>query len=139
MADQINNNEERGNDIAIMTITGRLTNDAKVYQRKDGKGTFVTYSVANHPRTRRNVIFVECDQSGNLEWLKKGTPVAVTGVPDIQEYTDKNGNKQRQFKLHVHDLSAFGNKNNASAAPAQAASTAPEIGEEIDEDDDLPF
>lgn len=137
MAD--NNNKRNGNDIATMTISGRLANDAEIRQRKDGKGTFATYSIANQPYGKQNASFFDCVQSGNLEWLKKGMPVTVTGVPDIQEYTDKSGNKQRRFRLNVRELAAFGNKNNASAAPAQAASTAPEIGEEIDEDDDLPF
>ncbi len=137
MAD--NNNKRNGNDIATMTISGRLAGDAEIRQRKDGKGLFATYSIANQPRSQQNVTFFDCVQSGNLGWLKKGMPVAVTGTPKIKEYTDKNGNKQRKFELSVVDLSAFGNKNNTSAAPAQADSTAPEIGEEIDEDDDLPF
>lgn len=137
MAD--NNNKRNGNDIATMTISGRLAGDAEIHQRKDGTGTFYTYSIANQPRSQQNVTFFDCVQSGNLGWLKKGMSVAVTGTPKIKEYTDKNGNKQRKFELSVVDLSAFGNKSNTSAAPAQADSTAPEIGEEIDEDDDLPF
>lgn len=130
--------EKTGNMIANIIVQGRLTKDAEVRTSQSGK-TFATFTIANDPYSpsKPKTNFYDCIQSGNLGWLKKGMLVVVEGAPDFNEFTDKNGNKQRRFRINVSNLSAEGNirKSNQSA---QEASPAEEIGEEI-EDDDLPF
>ena len=135
--------EERksGNMIANIIVQGRLTKDAEVRQSKNGN-TFVTYTVANNPYTPNGVKtnFYDCIQSGNLSWLKKGMLVVVEGAPDFNEYTDKDGNKRRNFRINVSALSAEGNiRRNSGATPSASTEPADEIGEEVDDDDDLPF
>ena len=130
----------RGRDLASIMITGRLVADAEVRTSKSGK-EFVTYTVACQTYNKEKANFFDCMQSGALGWLKKGMSVTVTGTPDFSEFTDKEGHQRRSFRVLVNGLTAFGGQNgNGTSKPAAKPEPASEdVGEEVDEDDDLPF
>lgn len=134
------NKPRSGNDINVFTFSGRLTADAEVRENKNGK-KFSTYTVANSPYSPNNpkTNYYDCIQSGDLGWLKKGTQVMVEGEDETTEYTDKNGNKRRGHRIIVKSLSAVSSRNSDGASTSTPANTKPEIGEEVDEDDELPF
>lgn len=133
------NKENRGRDLAHIMITGRLVADAELHISKSGK-EFVTYGVACQTYNQEKANFFNCVQSGALGWLKKGMSVTVTGTPDFSEFTDKQGYQRRNFRVLVNGLTAFGGHGNGASEPAAKPEPASEdVGEEVDEDDDLPF
>lgn len=134
------NKENRGRDLAHIMITGRLVADAEVRTGKSGK-KFAIYTVASQTFSQDHANFYDCTQGGDMGWLKKGMPVAVSGVPEFKEFTDKEGHQRKKLCVRVNDLTAFGgqNGNGASEPAAKPEPASEDVGEEVDEDDDLPF
>lgn len=129
------NKENRGRDIAIFNFTGRLVADAEVRTNKSGK-KFATYTVASQTFSQDHANFYNCTQGGDMGWLKKGMPVAISGVPEFKEFTDKEGHQRKNLCVRVRDLTAaFGGQNGNDASKPVFE----DVGEEVDEDDDLPF
>lgn len=134
------NKEIRGRDLVNFNFTGRLVADAEVRIGKSDK-KFATYTVASQAYSQDKAQFYDCVQGGDMGWLKKGMPVAVSGVPEIREFTDKEGNQRQKLRVRVNGLTAFGgqNGNGASKPAAKPEPASEDVGEEVDEDDDLPF
>jgi single-strand DNA-binding protein len=138
-------------------IIGHLGNDCNV-NNVNGKNV-INFSVCHTEKfkdaqgvQREKSIWLSCaywtDRTAIAPYLKKGTLVYVDGQPEIGMYTDKQNQKQAEFKLRVATVqllgggkdnsSSSGTQNNAAgySQPQQQHHNANEITEPMD---DVPF
>jgi single-strand DNA-binding protein len=125
---------------AHITIIGHLGKDP-VYDESNETARF---SVA-HTRKRKagdvttwyNVTAWRQAAKFASTYLKKGSPVCVTGSPYLDTYKDKDGADKQSLKIDASDVVALGGKEEA-AAPAPRASTRPTASASSN-DDEPPF
>jgi len=128
-------------------ITGNLVRDAETKQTKTGS-TMAIFTVAVNIGygERQTTEYTQCmlfgkrAESGLINYLKKGQPVAVAGSFEVERYTKKDGTQGASLTVVVDDVDLMG-KRDELAAPAVAPTTAPaapELGNAAF-DDDIPF
>lgn len=119
-------------------LTGRLGKDAVVNTLESGKKV-INYSVAVTIGYGDNAstLWVDCSQwsekTGLVEYLKRGTQVAVMGEPSIRVYNKNDGTMGASFSLRVDKLDLLGSRSE----PASAGSTQQTVTDIPY--DDLPF
>ena len=91
--------------------TGRLTRDPEVRRTTQDSVVIANFSIAVY-RDSDNTDFVDCVCFNRLaeyaeERLRKGFRVAVTGPIQIEDYTNKDGEKGRAVKCIVNRIEQF--------------------------------
>lgn len=87
---------------------GNLTSDIELKMTGSGK-PFASFTVAvNHDRDTTS--FVRCASWGKTaeiiaKHFSKGEPIFVSGTSKINEWSDRDGNKRKEFELQVKDFS----------------------------------
>lgn len=77
---------------------------------------------------RHNAEFIE-------RYFNKGAMIAITGKLQVENYTDKDGNKRKSVEVVVDSASFCGGKNDSKPN----IDIAPPEFEVIDDDEELPF
>lgn len=107
-----------------ITIAGALGRDAEVRFMQNGDPV-ANFSIADSQGKDKQAIWWSCSLFGKraeslAQYLVKGQSVTVTGSITEREYTDKEGNKRKQFDVKVVDLALQGGaKSSGQAAPQQ--------------------
>lgn len=139
-----------------LQIIGHLGKDAIV---KDVNGkNVINFSVAHSEKfkdsqgvQKERTTWVECaywtDRTAIAPYLIKGTQVYAEGYPDVEAYTNREGQQAATLRMRVQNVqllgsnpgngSNTGNVTQAGHAPAPVAKTS--VAEAISPDDDLPF
>lgn len=135
-----------------ISILGRLTKDAEV--RRTQKGTAVAgFTIASDVGfgDYKKTLFLDCSLWGKraesklVDYLNKGTQVFVSGNLEPDDWTDRDGNTRKGFKINVAEISLAGGRSESqekaavqpSAAPIDPFANAPDPREVPV--DDLPF
>lgn len=90
-----------------ITIAGRTGRDCEV-QSHEGR-EFITFSVAvdtyDRKTKQKGVMFFDCSYNriGLAQWMKKGTPVCVSGEFVAEEYNGKT-----YLKVRANDITLLG-------------------------------
>jgi single-strand DNA-binding protein len=98
---------------ANVSLFGRLTRDAELKYSDDGKPT-CGFSVAVERWTGKERVswFADCRVFGKAAEkfaadAKKGSPVHIMGEPYLEEWTTKEGEKRKSFKVFVTEASVL--------------------------------
>lgn len=114
-------------------IIGHLGNDCNV-NNVNGKNV-INFSVCHTEKfkdaqgvQREKSVWLSCaywtDRTAIAPYLKKGTMVYVDGQPEIGIYTDKQNQKQAEFKLRVATVQLLGGgKDNSNSSGTQNNAT----------------
>lgn len=147
------NAKEKSMNFAQITVSGNIGSDPEI---KDVNGTKVAnfsiavnenYNKSNGEKVEKTHWYrVEAWDGSNgkglvsnviEKYVTKGTTVFVQGMPIIEEYTDKDGNDKRSFKIKLAGAGStfrMGGKSDSSGAASPSKPSAmPEGG------DDIPF
>lgn len=101
-----------------MTVIGNLTQDAEVKEVKGKKA--INFSVATNEKFKdasgnqvEKAFYYNCTiwRDSNIkisEYLTKGTKVYIEGTPDVDAYTDKQGEVKYSIKITVGNLELIG-------------------------------
>ena len=101
-----------------MTVIGNLTQDAEVKEVKGKKA--INFSVATNEKFKdasgnqvEKAFYYNCTiwRDSNIkisEYLTKGTKVFIEGTPDVDAYTDKQGEVKYSIKITVGNLELIG-------------------------------
>lgn len=134
-------------DLNSCSFTGRLVDDCKV-KEVQGK-TVAQYKIGVNPvKKDADALWVTCDHwnaGGVVDYLTKGTQVAVTGPVKMAKWKGKDGAERQALQIDVRSLVLIGSKPKSEeapapkAAPAKAAPKKPAWEEAAPDSDDLPF
>ncbi|BAQ90182.1 single stranded DNA-binding protein [uncultured Mediterranean phage uvMED] len=103
-----------------ITIAGRTGRDCEV-QSYEGR-EFITFSVAvdtyDRKTKQKGVMFFDCsyNRTGLAQWMKKGTPVCVSGEFVAEEYNGKT-----YLKVRANDITLLGSAPKEEMNVPQAA------------------
>lgn len=136
-----------------ISASGRLVRDPELRRTNSGKAvTSFTLAVdrdfKNQQTGEKEVDFLDCTAFGAAgenaaKYFHKGQMAMVTGRLQIQQYTDKNGQKRRQAEILVSSVYFCGGKENGAQADCKPdmAYPAQRNGYAMveDEDSQLPF
>ena len=126
-------------------LMGRLTRDPDLRYAQSGTA-IASISLAVNRRYKQEgqpeADFFNCSAFGKTaefceKYLKKGTKVVIEGEMQNNNYTDKNGNEVRSFRVFVQSIEfaeSKSNGNNASGDPSDDFVNVPEVT-----DENLPF
>lgn len=140
-----------GKDCIVNEVSGKTVinfNVAHSERFKDGQGNQV-----------ERTTWVNCsywtDKTGVAPYLKKGQQVYVEGAPEVETYTNKEGQQAANLRLRVFSIQLLGNKTDdnqgsggqqqqnyqqSSGQAANTSSPAVETPSQVNEPaDDLPF
>jgi single-stranded DNA-binding protein len=130
---------------AEIDITGFVGNDPK--SPSANNPNFVTFSVSVNIKKKDHedvTIWYECQTSNEhlskiiKDYIKKGSPVRVRGVPRFDTYRDKNGNYVASCKINidkVEDLSQGAKEKKSIQSTIESIGN----GNNYDIDDSIPF
>lgn len=102
----------------IITLKGRLTRDPEVrYTQNNIAVVNINIAVDRFTRTGEEKVsdFIDCTAfSGTAEFInkyyKKGQEILVNGRLQIDNYTDKDGNKRRRANVIISQVEFCGSK-----------------------------
>lgn len=139
-------------------VMGRLTYDPELRTTPNGTSVcrFTVACDRNYARQgeERKTDFIDITawrQTAEFvsRYFHKGSMIAVEGSIQVENYTDKDGNKRRDVRIVANNVSFCGSKaeSNTSSAPMQQSQPQPsyssasgsDFEEIVDDDDDLPF
>lgn len=138
-----------------LTIIGNVTADAVVREVSNKK--VINFTVAVNEKFLQNGVKVEkasffkCAQWGDntniAQYIKKGDKIYVEGIPDIEMYDNKEGQKVANIKITVRQIELLGAKKAENGTPNTNGSTVAAPASTVAEnntlvptpDDDLPF
>ena len=119
-------------------LEGRLCADPEL--RTSQSGTNVCrFRIAVDRQKKGEADYFSCAAFGKTaefvyQWFKKGKPILVEGRIEINEYTDKDGNKRNTPDISIEKatftMSDRSENQQPAAQPAQQS---------FDDDNDLPF
>jgi single-strand DNA-binding protein len=138
--------------ISSWTGVGRLSRDAELKYTPAGKPVVRLTVVTNH-RTNAGGQWVDepdfwdCDLWGErgeklVQYLEKGTLVAVTGEMRQERWEDQSGKKMSKAKVVIQQIQLLGSSSRPgeSKAPAQAQHGQSKAAAPADDyPDDIPF
>lgn len=139
-----------------IVLQGRLTRDPELRYTDYTHAALASFSLAVERDVKdqdgnKKTDFISCIAwKGTAEfaskYFKKGQMAIVVGRLEVQPYTDKDGNKRRDFGVRVNNIYFADSKKEgqAPAAPSPAqAEPVPAAGEFVnisaEDDGDLPF
>jgi single-strand DNA-binding protein len=113
------------------TVIGRLGEDARNITLE--KGSFISMRVASNEKVNKQEVTTWISVYANtaryanmLQYLKKGTVVAITGSMNCEIYTAKDGKQGIDYKLNadsINFLNLGGNKSSENGQNANANTT----------------
>lgn len=124
-----------------INLMGRLTKEPELRETQNGNAvTRFTIAVDRHTQDHKTD-FINCTAfKGTAEFIskyfRKGQMIAVNGRLQIEDYTDKDGNKRTAANIIVQNAYFCGSKNDA---PKAQDVTADDFAEIDDYSDSLPF
>lgn len=134
-----------------LEIIGYVGKDATIIQNSSENSTIQfnvahseSYTDKNGTKTDRTT-WVSCfyrrkaNQTGLAQYLKKGTLVAVEGVPTISMYTDRAGITRPNISLAVSQVTLLSAKTAAPETQVQNVQAEPQTYQAEPEYTDLPF
>lgn len=131
---------------AHATIIGHAGRDAETRYLENGDPvTEVSVAVAFKRKGKEVTTWWRVVVFGKpTEWaaeIKKGDLVFVSGQPEMEEWTDKDGNKRQALKLFAREIVGHGKwrQHERSLEPEPKQERAPEQEQKQDVDDDIPF
>jgi single-strand DNA-binding protein len=102
------------------TVAGNVGKDAELKQA--GGDQVLEFSVASSEKVKNEDVttWVRCTLWGKrgaslAQYVKKGSPVTVTGSLAERAFTDKNGAKRSSLELRVSDIKLQGGKRDGDA------------------------
>lgn len=123
-------------------LIGRLTKDPELRKSASGK-SLLTMRLASDCGSRgkdgeKKVLYIDCscfERTAEIvaTHCRKGTLVAVSGRLEPVEYTDRNGNEVRSFRVSCEGVDFLAMPSTQQAEPPHAKAAVP-----LDPDD-LPF
>ena len=112
----------------IFTAIGRITKDPEIryLQRAKGSVAYGNYTLAvDRPKSKDAepvTDFLYCKVVGKTaefaeKYLRKGMKIAINGRVQVDNYTDKDGNKRSTTYIHVlqHEFCESKNSGNTSS------------------------
>jgi len=115
-----------------LQVIGNIGRDC-VVNNVNGKNV-INFSVAHSEKfkdaqgqQKDKTIWVECaywtDRTGLSPYLKKGQQVYAEGVPDIRNYTTKEGTPATSLSLRITSVQLLGGRGENQGGEASGAST----------------
>jgi single-strand DNA-binding protein len=142
-----------------LQVIGNLGGDC--IQREVNGKTVINFNVAHSEKfkdstgnLKERTIWVKCaywtDRTAVAQYLKKGKTVYVEGTPDVESYTNKEGQQTASLKMTVFNLQLLGGVNEGSQSDSHNSVSAPSsnpsnnagspVSSTVEEPaDDLPF
>lgn len=112
-----------------MTLIGHLGSDAEV--KVHGTECVINFSCAHTDKWNDNGIkkerttWVSCswwtERSTVAQYLKRGTLVYISGIPEARSWKGKSGDTMCGLNLRVHSLQLLGGKRDGDNQPSQQA------------------
>ena len=139
-----------------LQIVGNLGADC-IQKEVNGKNV-INFNVAHTEKfkdaqgnLKEKTIWANCaywtDRTAVAQYLKKGKQVYVDGSPEVEMYTNKDGQPAATLRVRVRDLQLLGgnidgtqgNSNNSSSSSSYSNSSARATADMEEAADDLPF
>lgn len=115
---------------------GHLTADPEVRYAQTNNGTLAigSYTIAVNRQKKEETDFIRCKVVGKSaefaeKYLRKGTKIAIEGRLQIDNYTDKDGNRKSSTYVLVNSHEFCESKSTQQVAKAQSNSTFPGMGD----------
>lgn len=124
-----------GNDATVNNVNGRTVvniNIAHTEKYKDAQGN-------NKEKTLWVSAAWWTDKTGIVPYLKKGTQVYVTGIPDVKTYPNQQGQTIAQLTLRVQSIQLLGSTQNRNESTAPVSQQQESYNVPSDDSDNLPF
>lgn len=143
-----------------ISVQGRLARDPELRRTNSGKAV-TSFTLAcdrdfkNSQTGEKEVDFIECVAWGGTaemveKYFRKGQMAVATGRLQLQNWTDKNGQKRRTAEILVNNVYFCGSKESGTQASSgadsgysaqayQAPAPAANFAELDEEDEQLPF
>lgn len=125
---------------------GRLAFDPEYTPANGDKPQYVKFRIAINRSRGSDADFYDCvafRQKADIirEYFKKGKEIRIVATPQVDKYTDKNGNKRERVSLIVEEFGFCGSKSdstgNGSNPLAWASGSGADSFEQVEED--VPF
>jgi single-strand DNA-binding protein len=123
----------------VFTATANLGRDVEVRHTQGGAAvaTFpiaVTSGYGDNKKTTwvRCALFGKRAEGGLIQYLTKGTQVAVSGEISLNEFQGQDGQTRTSLELRVNDLDLIGGKPANNAPQPATAQTEPAGGDYYD-------
>lgn len=131
--------------INVFSFTGNLGRDAET--RYTANGTAVcsfSVAVSSSYGDRKTTTWVRCALFGKraegqlVDYLKKGTHVAISGEATLREW-EKDGEKRYALEVNVDSLDLIGGRGDTQSKPGAAPQPSEQKPQQESFDDDIPF
>lgn len=128
-----------------VNLMGRLTKDPELRRTESGNAVTRFTIAVNRKYDRDKADFINCTAfKGTAEFIrkyfKKGEMIALSGRLQIDEWTDKDGNKRTAPNVVADNVYFCGSKNTAQKAETVEYDTDGDAWQELEDDtDSLPF
>jgi single-strand DNA-binding protein len=127
----------------VFNFIGRVGRDAETRYLPNGEAV-ATWSVAvdSGYGDKKKTSWVKCTLWGKraeslAQYIRKGDRIGVTGEVSLEEWTNKDGEKQASIAVRVADVSLLGDKREESPKPAQPTPRAKQSADDFE--DSIPF
>lgn len=131
-------------------LMGNLTRDAEMRTTPNGQSV-ANFSLAvsrswkgQDGQTQEQTSFINCVAWGKpgeiiAQYVKKGSPLLVSGRLDQRSYDDKDGNKRTAVEVVVEDFNfvSGGGRDDSMSAPSSSSSKSKDVV--IEDIDDKPI
>jgi single-strand DNA-binding protein len=119
-----------------IVLAGNVVKDPATRSLPSGKNVSTIRLAVNNPISEKEVLFIDVDtwdkqQEFVGKYVKKGSAVSVVGRLVLDEWTDKQGEKQSKYKVNADRVNFFGGKKKDGVASAS--------NDQSDEFDDAAF
>lgn len=133
-------------NITIKDVKGVKVANLSLATNERGFTTKSGKEVPDHTEWHKIVLWRSLASSAE-EKIKVGTQIYVEGKVNSSMYTDKNGVERMSYNIVAERYQILGKQEKANTAPkpvdnfppAEVKHQAPNVGEQVDADDDLPF
>lgn len=133
-----------------LQLIGNVGEDAKVFKIEHTEKYAISFSLATTERWKdkngekqSKTTWFKCVQYSKSNaiapYIKKGTMLAIEGLPSASAYIDKEGNARFNLECIVKDLDFLGSNSKTSQQPADPSGLPPSVSGDFKDDDDLPF
>lgn len=122
-----------------IVLAGNVVKDPATRSLPSGKNVSTIRLAVNNPISEKEVLFIDVDtwdkqQEFVGKYVKKGSAVSVVGRLVLDEWTDKQGEKQSKYKVNADRVNFFGGKKKDGATSVSSNDNS-----QSDEFDDAAF
>lgn len=127
-----------------INLIGRVGKDPEVRTIASGKSVAKFSLAVNRPGKKDETDWFNVELWGKQaevaqEYVRKGALIAVSGSCQIDEWTDKDGNKQRAVKVAADNFQLLERRQDGQQTGQRQREMGRTGSNEIDEDDIPPF